>query len=410
MRCQVRSTVYALVGDASRACLAPALLAVVALIGPVASADESATSTLTFILDCSAHMSEPANEGAVAGTAKGAVTMRYDVAREALVAMLNQLAEEGNHEASVILFGHRLAWDGSDEPQLMEQTAYLEQTLGFGALAGLMPGDDVEVIRPMGPFGVAEMATVTERLNVAHPWGESPLYFALVKALDGFSGRRNSPHSGIVVLTDGRNKQWLARNRWGTDNLSKLIESSPVPIHIVSYGVAPTGSGTAETELRELVALSGGTFKTAERSDVLVAQLKTDFITSNRPTAPASPAGEQLATAAGGPAIAGAPAGTASADVAPVSTAAQRNTLQGRVMMYKNPVRNASVMLAGADVPSVQTDREGHFTMRGVAPGQYTLEIDATYKNITYHTQQAVTVEPAPNLGPTVEIRLEQRR
>jgi hypothetical protein len=48
--------------------------------------------------------------------------------------------------------------------------------------------------------------------------------------------------------------------------------------------------------------------------------------------------------------------------------------------------------------------------MRGVAPGQYQLEIDAIYKNITYHTQQAVTVEPAPNLGPTVEVRLEQQR
>ncbi|MBX3414346.1 MAG: carboxypeptidase regulatory-like domain-containing protein [Pirellulales bacterium] len=381
------------------------LLAVLTGMTGVSRAEGNVASTITFVLDCSAPMSEPANVATSAGDVKGAVTMRFDAAREALIAMLNQLAEEGNHEASVILFGHRLAWDGTDEPQLMEQTGYLEQTLGFGALAGLMPGDDVEVIRPLGPFGLAELATITERLNVAQPWGESPLYYALVKAMDGFSGRRNSSQAGIVVLTDGRNKQWLARNRWGRDNLGKLIESSPVPIHIVSYGASPQGSGTSETELRELVTLSGGTFKAAERADVLVAQLENVFITSNRSESVASPASEQLSAATGGTAIAGVPAAAP-----PVSTAAQRNTIQGRVMMYKNPVRGAVVMLSGADVPQVQTDREGHFTLRGVAPGQYKLEIDATYKNITYHTQQAVSVEPAPNHGPTVEIRLEQRR
>jgi len=382
------------------------LLALWLLVGSVARADENAASTMTFVLDCSSHMSEPVQRrGDVRATASGASTTRFDEARDALVTMLDQMVEEGNHEASVILFGHRLAWDGSDEPQLMEQNAYLEQTLGFGALAGLMPGDDVELIRPLGPFGAAELAVISERLNVAHPWGESPLYFALVKALDGYSGRRNSANSGIVVLTDGRNRQWLARNRWTRDNLSKLIESSPVPIHIVSYGLSPEGSGSAETELAELVALSGGTFKSAESAQELAGQLKTVFVSSKRPAPAASDARESVNAASTATAAGGAPAA-----VTTVSAAAQRNTMQGSVKMYKNPVRNAMITLQGADVPPAQTDREGRFTLRGVAPGQYKLEVDATYKNVTYHTQQAVTVEPAPNLGPTVEIRLEQQR
>lgn len=73
-------------------------------------------------------------------------------------------------------------------------------------------------------------------------------------------------------------------------------------------------------------------------------------------------------------------------------------------------MRNAVVILQSAYIPPAQTDHEDRFTLRGVVPGQYKLEIDATYKNVAYHTQQAVIVEPEPNLGPTVEIRLEQQR
>lgn len=383
------------------------LTSVAALLPGAARADAGATASVVFVLDCSAHMAEPWQDpSAVRETSTAPTRTRFDAAVESLRTMLSRLADDGNYEVGVVLYGHRLAWEGADEPELIEQTEYLDQTLGYSALASLMPGDDVEVIQPLGQFREIELETVLHRLGAVRPWGENPLYYALVRAGDAFSGRRNAPRSGIVVLTSGHNHQWLARNRWTKETLSGQLEKRHLPIHFIGYDVDPSGDSTEARELASIAEATAGSFEPAGSATLLAERLTDSMLLASTRRAVEPPSEEHDGGVDNAEEPPTADEGQPSAKTKPAVTADQRNTLQGRVVLYSEPIRRATVAIQGGDLPPVTTDRSGAFLIRDVPPGKYQLRVEAIAYNTIYKKTHPVTIHPAPGPGATVEINL----
>lgn len=364
-----------------------------------AQAQGDVAASVVFVLDCSQSMSESWEDAtAVRETGLQPVRSRFDAARDAMLATLTKFTQQGNYEVGVVLFGHRLAWDGSDQPQILEQTAYLDQTLGYGALGALLPGDDAELILPIKRFGEVELDQLSQHLQTVQAWGEDPLYYAVVKALDSFSGRRNATHKSIVVLTDGNNRQWLARNRWTRDTLGDLLDKQNVSIHFIGYGIAPDGNSPESVELAQIAERSNGSFESSTAAALLSPKWEAALVSTGRPTAADNEA----------------PAGDANAESKSESGEQAteprdlRNTVHGTVMLYSEPVKKATVTLEGSDLPPATTDKSGNFVFRDVVPGKYVVRVEGIAYNVIYNKSQNISVEPAPARGAVVEISMQQ--
>ena len=364
----------------------------------LARAQGDVAASVIFVLDCSDSMSQPWEDTkAVRETGLQPARSRFDGAKDSLLATLGKLAQQGNYEVGVVLFGHRLAWDGTDEPQPIEQTAYLDQTLGYGALGSLLPGDDVEVVLPLKRFGEIELDLIQQRLQTVQPWGEDPLYYSIVKALDSFSGRRNALQKSIVVLTDGDNQQWLARNRWTRETLGGVLDKSNVSLHFIGYGIAPGNDSQAAIELAQIADRTQGSFESSAASTLLSAKWDTVLTSSRRPAPAETSAVTSTDEAASGEADRPA---TPPRDV--------RNTIHGTVLLYSDAVKKATVTLEGSDVPPAKTDKNGNFVFRDVMPGKYVLQVEGIAYNVIYNKTHTISVEPAPARGAVVEVNLAQ--
>lgn len=206
--------------------------------------DQRAESYVIFILDYSGSMlTELSQEGVVEPgdksgrrTTKGA-RYRYQSAREALLRILRTLAvPETPYRVAVMLYGHRYnypdinwgkipvpegakkrvkwdlpsprEWDPEDPPRLIS---------GDDDRPEVSPSADIQVIWP--PTERPEVLTgpavdaIESRLKKYLPTGETPLYLAIMDAIDrlskvgGTSSGGVAPSKHIVVITDGANYQ-----------------------------------------------------------------------------------------------------------------------------------------------------------------------------------------------------------
>jgi hypothetical protein len=334
-------------------------------------ADETAEiGSVAFILDCSRSMSEPAVERNAVRQVSSDETSRMEAARGLLEKMLQELATDGTHRVGVWLYGHRLVWEpDAKHPELLTQDAYLEASVGFAALNGLLPGDDVEQAQAFKRFTQQENRQLVVRLANLKAWGEKPLYLALTRALDALADQPATQPKTIIVLTDGGNEQWLARYKTDYDRISASLRNNLVPIHFVHFAPADGEEGQGERELRELAAQSGGSLiRTDAASELTVAGV----IANSRKAASAS-----VLTASD----ADDEEETDSQTEPRVARPAPR-TITGSVVYYGKPVTSATIVLEGSDIPPVKADRQGRFLIRNVpAGGQYHLVVKAVARN-----------------------------
>lgn len=345
------------------------LLAVVAL-GPTARvrAEESKIGSIAFILDCSRSMgqasaaSEPADEEA----SSDEESTRLAAADRLLRGMLQELATEGNTQVAIWLYGHRLVWEqGTKHPDLLSQDDYLEATVGYEVLNGLLPGDDVELVQPFRRFRPAEMQQLAVRLDALKPWGEKPLFLTLTRALDAMADQPAALPKSVVVFTDGGNEQWLARHKTPADRVSQILKHNLVPIHFVYFGATDTD---APSELKSLADASGGSLSPAGAATQLtVAQVLSNrrkpAVVNTVRTGDDETEGDSVApkvlTSSGGP----------------------RN-VSGTVVYNGKPVTRATIALEGTDIAPIKTDRQGRFLLRDVPAGKtYRARVSATAKN-----------------------------
>lgn len=337
---------------------------------------ETPAGSIAFILDCSRSMSESAttDPDAVKQVSSSDPPTRMEVADALLRKMLRELAAEPDCKVAVWLYGHRLVWEpDAKHPDLLSQDDYLEATVGFAALNGLLPGDDVEQVQPFKPFTLQENQQLLVRLDTLKPWGEKPLYLAMTRALDALADQPAAEPKALIVLTDGGNEQWLARHKTSHERVAASLRQNLVPIHIIHFGPRPEDGESAQRELGELAAQGGGslTHLTAT-SEITVAQVVSNSRKVAPPGSKPSEADENLDSVT-----------TTAVPARPAD-----RTISGSVVYYGKPVSSGTITLEGTDIPPVNVDRQGRFLIRKVPAGrQYRIAVKAIAKN---HTREKV--------------------
>ena len=231
---------------------------------------ENRRASVVFILDCSGSMKERTNVERPAAAAQPQA-MRMDVAKGALRAMLEQLAERGNARVGVRLFGHRVGWSTVEENKLLRQTGYSDDIPPT-----LRPYADVEAVLPLGRFDSVVAGGVYDKLAGVQPWGETPLYLALTQALGDFTAEDDSERS-IVVITDGRNYQFNPPPEFQRtkDDVLAAARRAQVPITIVGFEIPEAEAATARREFEEIASGSGGQFLPATGATAFVQALES---------------------------------------------------------------------------------------------------------------------------------------
>jgi len=368
------------------------------------AASDQNTVSVAIVLDCSKSMSEPlpiAKDAKPASDGKRAT--RLDAAKDVLKKSLIGMAADGDYQVGLWLFGHRLAWEQGPQPGVVDQTTYLAQTNGFASLKDLLPGDDVERVRSPMTLGADDVDILSFSLSAVQPWGDAPLYLAVTKALDESAGTKNISHKGLVVITDGGNHQWLPRHEGTTDNVLKAYYRRRMPIHVIAIGAA--ADATAVAELTDLGSRSGGTFKQVETSVALAKALDEALktIAGEEPEAPAE-SGDKTASVSTDTQTASVIKPASNVEAVPPKKDSQ---IRGVVSFNGKEVKGATVTVAGANLPSVKTDRSGAFTIKDVPPGSYQLLAEGIARNKIRTGSTNVTVGAPPKAPPIVDIELK---
>lgn len=222
--------------------------------------------SILFILDCSHSMSEKArSEG------PGDPPTRMAAASTALVNMLNRLSVRKDVQVGVVFFGHRVGWNTKQTGQLLPQVNY-----GRPIPAGLQPYEDVEVVLPLGRFDPSWEQSIAMLLKTVQPWGETPLYLSLIRALPLFNSQTEREAQSIVVITDGVNYQFnptAAANKQLSDATAALTGKS-VAVHIVGFGIDDRDAPTAQREFESIARLTKGSYTTVDHATALVETLE----------------------------------------------------------------------------------------------------------------------------------------
>jgi|GEM_PF-2071531 len=226
-------------------------------------------ASVMFVLDCSQSMSEPlASE-----TASDSARSKLDVAKGALVQMLDELSQQDGTRVGVIFFGHRIAWTRSAPPRLSRSPG-----AGVELPEGLMPSRDVETLLPLGRF---DTGGVLRRLDAVQAWGQTPLNQAIVEATAAFASDDPDTEKSIIVITDGRDYQFTPSRsdirqppRTTHNDALRAGQQAGVPIYLLGFGLEPAERALAEADFQQLAAATGGAATTVDDAGELMRQLR----------------------------------------------------------------------------------------------------------------------------------------
>ncbi len=226
-------------------------------------------ASVMFVLDCSQSMSEPLASESASDSARS----KLDVAKAALVQMLDELSQQDGTRVGVIFFGHRIAWTRSAPPRLS-----LSPGAGVDVPEGLMPSRDVELLLPLGRF---DTGGVLRRLDVVQAWGQTPLNQAIVEATGAFASDDPDTEKSIIVITDGRDYQFTPSRsdirqppRTTHNDALRAGQQAGVPIYLLGFGLEPAERAQAEADFQQLAEATGGAATTVDDAGELMRQLR----------------------------------------------------------------------------------------------------------------------------------------
>jgi hypothetical protein len=222
--------------------------------------------SIVFILDCSDSMRRLTD---VEGPEGNKQVSRLEVAKAALQGMLDRLAAQGDARVGVRFFGHRAGWNTKAPRQLLLQTEYARAIPD-----DLAPSEDVELVLPLGRFDQVVAGGVAELMKSVKPWGETPLYLALVEAEADFANEPADAEKSIVVITDGVNYQFNSPNpKTRADVLAANNRS--LPIHLVGFQISESQAAEARREFGALATETQGSYVAATDATSLVKTLES---------------------------------------------------------------------------------------------------------------------------------------
>ncbi len=221
-------------------------------------------ASVIFVLDCSNSMKELTD----VETAGERQVPRLDVAKNALLRMMERLADQQSARVGVRFYGHRVGWNTSRPDELLRQADY-----GRPIPDSLRPSDDVEVILPLGRFDPSVATQVTQLASTVRPWGESPLYLALVESVAELAADDSPGEKTVVVITDGLNYQFNAESPTRLNDVLAAVRGQQIPVHIVGLDIDESEQDTASREFGDLASATGGSYVSAENATSLVRSL-----------------------------------------------------------------------------------------------------------------------------------------
>ncbi len=222
--------------------------------------------SIVFILDCSHSMSEKS-----AIESPGEPPTRIAAASAALQSMLTRLATRKDVQVGVQFFGHRVGWNTKQPGQMLPQVGY-----GRPIPPGLQPYEDVEVILPLGRFDPSWELSVANLLKTVKPWGESPIYLSIIRALPLFLTQDLQETQTIVVITDGINYQFNPAfgSRKDLQDVVTAVQGKGIAVHIVGFGITDKDAPTAQQEFGTLARLTNGSYTPVDKASQLVDSLE----------------------------------------------------------------------------------------------------------------------------------------
>lgn len=212
---------------------------------------------VVFVLDCSSSMSAAVQVEAPRDGKQPAQTTRMAVAKDALTAMLDQLALRDRARVGVLFYGHRVGWSTAEPIRILRQADYA-RTIP----ESLSPNRDVEAIQHLGRFDSGIAAEIEGLLASIKPWGQTPLYYALTEALGEFAGEHPDTEPIIIVITDGLNYQFNDPDPTTLSDVLAAWSGKQVPIYIVGFGIPAEDADEAYNQFTRLAKQTGGDYRT----------------------------------------------------------------------------------------------------------------------------------------------------
>jgi hypothetical protein len=245
---------------------------------------------LMFIFDCSGSMGEQVIKGNPASPAK------IDVARNALCSVLDLLKSESDAcRVGVIVYGHRV-WENAEGKILVRNPKNPDELIPVEKLdppnpklANLQPDLDIEELElsdgVIGPLNVKRVDEIKARLDKLNNMGSTPLYRAIMQAVDQLNSDRDSVQKHIVVLTDGVNDQRHDNLRSTCEQLREKLNTAGnrgIKLDIVGFQIKVNDLKPHEKKeydlmtglVSELKRDRRGEFFDAEDHDGLLAALR----------------------------------------------------------------------------------------------------------------------------------------
>ena len=180
------------------------------------------------------------------------------------------------------LFGHRLGWSRPTNDKMglqVGKTEILAQPDYPGSIPqDVVPSTDVEAVLPLGRFTPEMVAGLNTKLSRIVPWGQSPLYFAIIQSLQDFASEEAESTKSIVVITDGDNFQFNTSGRPGgeagasttLEDVERAWKNTQIPLFILGVGISESSNPNTRNVLEGLAERTGGKYYDVENGNDLL--------------------------------------------------------------------------------------------------------------------------------------------
>ena len=94
--------------------------------------------------------------------------------------------EENPFHVGLMIYGHRVGWNPANPNEVVIRDPQNPRRFipRPPEMAQINPSNDVELVLPPGPFSQNEFDEVSRKLATLHNLGETPLYLAIIRAIN----------------------------------------------------------------------------------------------------------------------------------------------------------------------------------------------------------------------------------
>ncbi len=236
-------------------------------------------ASVVFILDCSGSMMRRLGGVETQGRL-------IDLARGTLEAMLLRLiGPDEPFRVGVLAYGHRCGWNpapGRHTELVVPDPARPGQFVSAPPDFPLHPNSDVQSLLPLGAFSDRIRRQLKTRLDALSAMGQTPLYFAIIQAIDAVRQEPQENRLHVVAITDGFNDQTSGgppdarKFRKDVEDVLAALGNRRVQLDIVGFDLVAKTSNeqTSEQDVKALAARTGGAFHLAADPTSLLKALE----------------------------------------------------------------------------------------------------------------------------------------